>query len=225
MHTVFLYACTLIIWSFVHSGRIVADREMFDISAILHFCVSNKKKFLIYYDFCCAEERPGAVGQGSGRVGAGRPGGDPSSRTSFTTKSPDTTSRHAEAASVNHTGSAPLPWVQTNRQQLNLTITRFTPKLCSFSQSWGNPKWGLWQRPWCAGMNAHTHACRKLALTLTLINEPPTGFLKDPGNPSVQPRFKSIYMRYFYRPKEMVFRIQFLWERCNFSTQKPMVKI
>lgn len=45
MHTVFLYVCTFIIGSFVHSGCIVADWEMFDISAILHFCVSNKKHF------------------------------------------------------------------------------------------------------------------------------------------------------------------------------------
>lgn len=42
---VFLYVCTFIIRSFVHSDSIVADREMFDISAILHFCVSNKKHF------------------------------------------------------------------------------------------------------------------------------------------------------------------------------------
>ena len=64
MHTVFLYVCTFIIRSFVHSGRIVADREMFDISAILHFCVSNKN-ILMYYDSCYAEERPHAMGQES----------------------------------------------------------------------------------------------------------------------------------------------------------------
>lgn len=91
----------------------------------------------------------------------------------------------------------------------------YTKDMSILPQAWGNPKWGLWQKPWCPGMNAHTRACRKPALALTLINEPPTGFLKDPGHPSVQPRFKSIYMRHFYRPKEMVFRIQFLWERCN----------
>jgi hypothetical protein len=39
-----IFICVHIISrSFVHS--IVADREIFDISAILHFCVSNKKTF------------------------------------------------------------------------------------------------------------------------------------------------------------------------------------
>lgn len=61
MQTVFLYVCAFIIRSFVHSGSIVADREMFDISAILHFCVSNKK-ILMNHDFVCTEEDTGAVG-------------------------------------------------------------------------------------------------------------------------------------------------------------------
>lgn len=77
MHTVFLYVCTLIIWSFVHSGRIVADREMFDISAILHFCVSNKKKFfdLLWLLLCRGKTRCCGSGelQGGGREARRRP--------------------------------------------------------------------------------------------------------------------------------------------------------
>lgn len=134
MRTVFLYVCTFIIWSSVHSGRIGADREMFDISAILHFCVSNKKKQhfdLLWLSLCrgkttCCGSREL---QGGGRG----PGGDPLSRTSFTAKSPDTTSGLAEAASVNHTRGAPLPQVQTGRERLNSTITRLRPKTCPFS--------------------------------------------------------------------------------------------
>lgn len=41
----YFYMCAFITGPFVHSGSIVADWEMFDISAILHFCVSNKKTF------------------------------------------------------------------------------------------------------------------------------------------------------------------------------------
>ena len=44
------------------------------------------------------------------------------------------------------------------------------------------------------GGGVYTHAWGKLAHALTVINEPPTRFPKDPGNPSVQPHFRSNYL-------------------------------
>ena len=175
-----------------------------------------KKNILIYYDSRCAEERPRAVGQGSCRVGAGgqeeTPCPEQALQPSHQTQPAGMLRQPPWITHAVH----PCPGSQQKQGAAELDHNKtYTKTVSILPQSWGNPKWGLWQKPWCPGMNAHTRACRKLALALTLINEPPTGFLKDPGNPSVQPRFKSIYMRYFYRPKEMVFRIQFLWERCN----------
>lgn len=78
---------------------------MFDISAILHFCVSNKN-ILTYYDSYYAEERPHAMGSGELR-GAGGEETLPSEQA--LQQSPDTTSGRAEAGFVNHTPSAHIP--------------------------------------------------------------------------------------------------------------------
>lgn len=193
MHTVFLYVCTFIIWSFVHSGRIVADREMFDISAILHFCVSNKKK-TFWCTMTFAVQRKNHVLWVRGAAGRGQGGrGRPHVQNKLYSQVTRPTSRRAEAASVNHACSAPLPQVQIETGSTWTWPYQDLHQNCVHSPTVIR-KSRMRRRPWCPGMNAHTHACRKLALTLTLINKPPTGFLKDPGNPSVQPRFKSNYL-------------------------------
>lgn len=129
-HTVFLYVCTFIIRSFVHSGSIVADREMFDISAILHFCVSNKKHF-VYYESRCAEERQ----KGGSGGGAGTGGG-----ATFETRLAQAVARRNKwprqgGCRRAHVKCATLPQdhgVQSrNRDWLNLNMTRFTPESCS----------------------------------------------------------------------------------------------
>lgn len=135
MRTVFLHVCTFIIRSFVHGGSIVAGRETFDISAILHFCVSNKKHFDVLLVLAVRRADHSLwVGRAPAELGAGTGfGGDPTFRTPLT--APGHRQNRGKLCSSHIKGTS-LPQAQErgiqNRSQdwLNLNVTTMTPKSC-----------------------------------------------------------------------------------------------
>ena len=150
----------------------------------------------------------GAAGWGQG--GQGRPHVQNNLHSQVTRP----TSRRAEAASVNHACSAPLPQVQIETGSTWTWPYQDLHQNRSFSHS---HKEILKEVKAMVPRDECTHTCLQKTGSHFDTNKPPTGFLKDPGN-LLQFSLISkaaMYMRCFYRPKEMVFRIQFLWERCN----------